>query len=369
MYMQGVKGQWNMALNIGGKDFKADPTTVRQCLWFENIHQHLPTLNLELIDVTGDFSTIVAAGDGVPIDITLGDGDKAGENSASFNIMGAPSISHGQGYNLIKLNAVLNNVPFLRKVVTGLYEGPSNQVLQKVAGEVGLQFEGDSTGDAMVWLPNNKTLAGFVRSVANHGWVGAGSCMMLGVTSASKLLYKNVMQPAKSNETFGYLADSHVQIVDWDATSNGLLMNNNRGYGSTSVGYGMDGVLKELNKITFNLFSSFLSISTKNLDSIGPIGGRLDNLIRPAGNTHEKYYDARHQNQRIRSTFSNDLNMLIDQVSYTQLLSEALAIPIDFSKVSPNQSLTGPYILTARTRCLTRSKYCERLVGTSQGQS
>ncbi|QXV74129.1 hypothetical protein [Rhizobium phage RHEph12] len=55
MFMQGVKNQWNMALTIGGKDFKADPSTVRQCLWFENIHQHLPTLNLELIDVNGDF--------------------------------------------------------------------------------------------------------------------------------------------------------------------------------------------------------------------------------------------------------------------------------------------------------------------------
>ncbi|QXV74128.1 hypothetical protein [Rhizobium phage RHEph12] len=200
----------------------------------------------------------------MPVDITLGDGDRAGENSASFNIMGAPSITHGQGYNVIKLNAVLNNVPFLRRVVTGLYEGPSNQVLQKIAGEVGLKFQGDPTGDAMVWLPNNKTLAGFVRSVVNHGWVGAGSCMMVAVNSASEMLYRNVMQPQSSNETFGYLEDGHVQIVDWDATSSGLMMNNNRGYGSTSVGYGMDGVLKELNKITFNLFSSFLSISTKN---------------------------------------------------------------------------------------------------------
>lgn len=366
--MFGVKNQWNMDLSIGGKSFPSNTTTVRTCLWFENIHQNLPSLSLELVDESGDFSTIASAGDGVPIDITLGDGGKSGETSANFVILGAPQISRGQGTNLIKINAVLDHVNYLRSIVSGLYEGTSGAVLQKIAGSVGLTYKGDSSSDAQVWLPNNKTLSSFVRSVAMHGWAGAGSCFIPAVTSARELVYRNIMQPTSEGEIFGY-EDGHVIILDWDATSNAMVTNNNGGYGSTSVGFDPTGTLTELNKITFNLFSSVLGVSSKNIEAIGQLGGRIDGIIRSAGNTHENYEQAKHQNARIRSTFSADMNMLIADVSRTTLLSQLTAIPLDYSRRQPNQSLSGPYILTSRTRCLTRSKYAERLVATSQGAS
>lgn len=356
-----------MALSIGGKDFPADTSNIKEIFWFESIHQNLPSLNMTLVDKTGTFTNIASAGDGVPIEITMGDGGISGETSAKFNIQGAPQISKGSGYNLVKINAVLDNVPYMRSIATGLMEGSSSTVLQQLAGRVGLQFDGDSTADDMVWLPNNKTIAGFVRHVANHGWVSEGSCMMAAVTDQAKLLYKNIMSPRSAKDVFGL--GGNIPIHDWSATSNGMLTNNNRGYGSTSFGFDIEGKVKELGKISFNMFSNFLPVSQANIDALGKLGGRLDNLIRTAGNTHEKYQEAAHQNQRIRALFSTDLNALVSQHTSAELLEAVNAIPQDWSTSKPSPSVTGQYILTARTKTLTRSRYEERCTLTTSGGS
>lgn len=367
MLMYGVRGQWNMALSIGGKDFPADTSNVKELFWFETIHQNLPSLNLTIVDKTGAFTNIASAGDGVPIDITLGDGDTSGETTAQFNIQGSPQVTKGSGYNLVKINAVLNNVPYMRSIATGLMEGSSSKVLQQLAGVAGLQFDGDSTADDMVWLPNNKTIAGFVRHVANHGWVGEGSCMMAAVTDQAKLLYKNIMAPKFAGDVLGL--GGNISIHDWSATSNGMLTNNNRGYGSTSFGFDIEGKLKELGKISFDMFSNFLPVSQGNIDALGKLGGRLDNLIRTAGNTHEKYQEAAHQNQRIRALFSTDLNALVSQHTSSELLQAVQAIPPDWSTDKPSAAFTGQYILTARTKTITRSRYEERCTLTTSGGS
>lgn len=366
--MFGVSGQWNAALAIGGKDYVINPTTVQELNWFETIHQNLPTLSLSLMDTDGTFATIAGAGDGVPIDLTLGDGGYSGETTSKFNIIGQPQLSHGSGYTLIKINAVLDALPYMRKIVAGHYKGSSSSVIGQIASQNGLTFDGDVTADEMTWLPNNKTLASFVRHVANHGWVGVGSCMIAAVTSDKKLVYRNIAQPQNSGEHFG-VNDGDTQMVDWSASSNSMVTNNNRGYGSTSFGFDEAGLVKELTKITFNMFSNFLPVSTANINSLGELGGRLDNLIRSAGNTHAKYDDAAHQNKRMRAIYSSDLNVVTAQVSKTELLKEVTASPIDFTTLQPNVSLAGPYIVTARTRSLLRSKYVERVTLTTSGSS
>ena len=309
--MYGVKNQWNASLAIGGKFYPVNPTTVPSLVWFENIHQHLPSLKLSLIDRDGTFGSIASSGDGVPIDITLGDGGVSGEVSSRFNIQGQPQITHGGGHNILHINAVLDAVPFLRKVASGLFEGSSTDTLAKVAGQAGLGFSGISTADSQIWLPNNKTLAGFVRSVAQHGWIGAGHAVVPAVTDQFKLIYRDITNPISSGEIFSSSPDSGtIQILDWEASSVAAQANHNRGYGSTSSYFGADGIFKEFNKIAMTLFNNFLGASSININAIGELGGRLDNMIRPAGNTHEKYEEALHENRRIRSLYASDLKVL-----------------------------------------------------------
>lgn len=369
--MYGVKNQWNASLSIGGKFYPINPSTVPTIQWFENIHQHLPSLNLVLMDKDGTFGSIASTGDGVPIEITLGDGGRSGETSSRFNIQGQPQITHGRGYNLLHINAVLDAVPFLRRVVSGLYEGSSSATLAKVAGQVGLGFSGVSTSDSQVWLPNNKTLAGFVRSVAQHGWIGQGRAVVPAVTDQFKLIYRDITNPLSSGETFASREGGRGvhTILDWEASSLAAQANHNRGYGSTSSFFGADGIFKEFNKVAMTLFNNFLGASSINIDAIGQLGGRLDNMIRPAGNTHEKYEEALHENRRVRSLYASDLKVVTCTASRSELLSKVAASPHNWGSGQSNQSLSGEYILTSRTRSIVRSKYVEMNVLTTSGMA
>lgn len=363
--MHGVTGQWNASLSINGQDFPINPTTVPNLMWHENVHQYLPTLNLTIADVTGDFATAAAAGDGVPIDLILGDG-ATNQSSATFNIQGAPKITPGNGYNLLHINAVLDKMSYLRGIIQGFHNGTSASVISSIAAQHGLQAEVDQTADSQVWLPNNKTIASFLRGVTNHGFVNEGSCMVTAVMSTGKLLYKNVMQAADSNVHFG---QDGFNILDWNSTSKGMITNNVRGYGSTTVGYKQDGTLLELGKITFDLFSNFLSAAGVNIDSIGGLGTRIEPMVRPSGNTHDKYIEAAHQNQRQRALFSADLNILTDHVTPMDLLTKASAIPVNMLGSVPNDVVAGTYLVTSRTRSLLRNKYVEKIVLTGQSLS
>lgn len=362
--MFGVKGQWNAQMSIGGKPFVINPSTVPRLMWFENVHQHIPSLALTLIDKTGEFSSIASSGDGVPIDLTLGDG-ATNETSARFNIQGQPTIQHGSGYNLLHINAFLDAMPYVRSVVSGLYEGSSSAVLAKIASNVGLSFSGVSTADSQVWLPNNKTLASFVRHVSGRGYIGANNCVMAAVDSLRTLIYADITNPNSGGETISSGGDG-INLIDYEASTTAAV-NHNRGYGSTSSFYDAEGTFKEFNKIMVSLFSNVLGISQANVSAIGGLGGRLDNIIRPAGNTHDKYQEALHQNRRIRSLYNTDLKLLLANVTRTPLLSTVEAVPYDFSTGKPSPILTGKYILSGRTRSLYRSKYIENLVVTSSG--
>lgn len=363
--MYGVNGQWSAYLKIGGVEYAINPVSVPKLDWFENVHQNLPSLNLTLADKTNKFASIATAGDGVPIELTLGDGAN-NESSATFNIQGQPNIVQGNGYNYIHINAVLDKVSYLRSMITGLHEGTSASVLSAIASQHGLQADVDSTSDSQVWLPNNKTIASFVRSVADHGWTGEGGCLIPAVTSAGVFLYKNIMQAADSNKVFG---QGYLPIMDWSAQSKAHVANHVRGYGSTTVGFDVTGAVSELGKITFSLFSNFLSASKVNMDSIGNLGAKIDAAVRPSGNTHENYQKALHQNRRIRSLFSSDINILVGMATEFDLLKKATVIPTDQLTSSPNTTVSGKYLLTARTRSLVRNKYVEKLVLTGQSLS
>lgn len=373
--MAGVKDQWELDFSVGGYRYPApSPESVPELNWFESVHQSMPTLNMTVKDYTGELSEAAAAGDGTLINITLGDGTGR-VTSATFNIQGSPSIDSGRGYYLVKMNAALDAIAYNRSIPVGLYEGTSASVISRLAGEAGLSAITTGTSDNQVWLPSGKTMAEWVKSIAGHGYAGATSAMVIGVTDQRQLVYGDLNTLMQSGSSiFGPLNNaSYIPINDWSVTSNGMVGNNLRGYGSTSVEVTPEGIVKELSKISSILLGShgFLA-GLKNIAAVGGLGGRLDLKPVSAGNTHEKYREAVHQNARNRSLFSLDMNILTHIVSGVRLLSGVTVLPPNkaFSNHGGKEimeAFSGRYLVTAKTKCLTNAKYAERVTCTTNG--
>ena len=366
----GVEGQWEASLLIGGMPFPINPSTVPTLNLISTVHQNLPSLQLTLMDTEGEFAKILAQGDGTPIALTLGDG-KSGITTADLIIQGNPHIKHGASAFVCTISAVANAVSYMRKIPKGPYEGTANGAIKKLASEAGLSFQGDSTADKQVWLPNGKPIAGMVKNIMHHAWNGDSSAFVNAVTPEKKLILKDLgALKGASGEMFGG-PDAQIPMLDWQVVSKGGAANHNRGGGSTSVGFDSEGVVKELNKVPVKLLSNSLGLGAATAAALGDLGGKIDSIVRSAGNTHEKFHEAVHQGTRIRSQFNLDLIVLSDIHSGAELLSVVGAVPPSFSakKIGPMPEFSGSFVVSAKTQSLTRSRYFERITLTTQGGS
>jgi len=367
--MYGIKDQWECSLSIGGKEYPAVPGNIVELNWFESIHQGLPSLNLTIRDLTEEFAKIASAGDGVKIEITLGDG-REGSTSGVFNIQGPPQVMAGNGTTHVKSNAVLDTIEYNRKIAQGLYEGSSSEVISKLAQENGLTpIVATQTNDSQVWLPNNNSIRNFVWNIANHAYAGDQSAMVFGVSDQKELIYGDANQLIRSGEKIlGYDESlGHLVVQEWEGSSSGMIANNFKSYGATTSFWSAEGVLTELNKISANLFGTSFSFSQSNAQRIGDMGTRLDAQPRPAGNTHDKYNEAAHINSRTKAMWNIDVNALIYRHSGIRLLEGVDLKLLKHGETKPSEIYTGRALLTAKTKSLAASKYVERLTLTTNG--
>ena len=365
---RGVTGQWNCGLSIGGAPFAATTSNVVALNVIETIHQNLPSLQLTIKDATGQLQEAAASGDGTPIILTLGDGNKLGSTTSQWSIQGDPDIKPGSSHYVVQLRAMLDAVPFSRSISTGLFEGTANSVLGQVAAKAGLSFKGDSTSDKQVWLPNNKTLAGFAKHIVGHAYAGKQSGFVSGVTENKQLRLLNLSTAKAGGKVFS-VTPGTIPIRGYEIKSKGAWGNHNRAAGATSSTWTKEGVLTELNKITQKRFSSNFGFSPAFAKSIGELGGRLDTMIRDAGNVHEKFIDARHQNSRIRDMFTCDLIIFTDVHSGVNILDTVTAYPPSLVADTFNLPYCGNYVVTAKTRSLVDPSYVERITLTTTGRN
>lgn len=360
----GIKGQYELSIDIEGQEVVATASNVGKLNIIETYQMHLPSLELSFQDDSGKF--LGAIGDGSKITINFGDGRGGGEKSV-WSVQGVPQMDHGQNSYIISLNALLDNIAYSRKVLTGFYEGTASEVVARIAGEVGLKANVGSTSDKQVWLPNNRPIAGFVKSVVGHAYSGAQSVFANAITETGELRMKDLSTLIGGGTNFGL---GGIPILTYNVRSLAGVANHNRAAGSHTSGYDMEGTFKELTDVTATFIGSALGFSAGTKESFGALGGRLDKIVREGGNTHEKYLEARHQNKRLRGMYSTDLNVMTDVFSGVSVMDGVTATPpslITHSNSTVEQRLMGNYIISSKTRSLQGTQYFERLVFTTQG--
>lgn len=361
--MLGVTGQWALEVLLDGQDLKLTPDRLANFSIFNNIHQNLPTVNFSFKDDTGAWVNR-QVNDGTSVKVSIGLPDALYEG-LDFITMG-PGDSSGRD---LTVRAALNKMNWLRKVVDKHHEGNSSDVLSALASEVGLTIDADTTNDKMIWLPNRLPLAEYARHVVDRAFSTEGSALLMAVTDSGKLRFKD-LEKLISGGARKVLAtaagDGDFKILTWDVSSKGHVANNSTGYGSTSIGMDLKGEVKEFTKVATKLFSGSLGISSVIQDALGAAGGRIRVMAPLAGNTHDKWYEALHNNERIKSTYAYDIEMVTDTPTRLELLDVVQAKPAtQGGKVVG--SLVGNYIVTAMTKFIQNGRYFEKIVGTAQG--
>ncbi len=368
--MRGVTGQWGLEVLADGRDLGLDTSNVASYHSISNIHQFLPTISIEFRDDSGrELDTLLQ--DGSKLTVSHGVPDVHMYQNVPFIVSGMPDIKPTGGYTTIGLSGVYDAVAWQRKVTDKHFPKMSSaDAIGQLAAAAGLSIDADQTDDLMTWLPTSSTIAQYAKHIAERSFSGLGSAMLLAVTDNGKVRYKDINKlinsgPAKTLASRG--GQNAVKVLSWTAEPKSKVGNHTYGYGATSIGMNEDGSVFESNRVEMTLMSAFTGASKLIQDTIGDLGGRITSLPPLAGNTHKNWNQALHQNKRIKSSYSFDVETLTDIPSQLELL-DVVRLELDNpSTQAEAKAMTGNYVVTAITKFLYKNRYLEKIVVTAQG--
>ena len=368
-----VQDQWYIKADIAGKPLDLNPTVMPKFEIINSIHQHLPSLTMMFKDGSGKLAELFQYGDGTKINVSVGVSGIHIYENLKFVMQGRPQGNPTDSSIGLSIKAVGDNIKWSRKVVDEPTKGTSSDVFKKWAEKAGLKVDADPTNDSQVWLPNRTPIAEYVKHIAERAWVGEKSAMVLGITDSGVAKYKDIDKLIQGSPTIDFVmtkntkANNPIPVLHYVVASKSHVTNASRGYGATTMSTDMTGKSVELNKVDVRqLIASVLPMSTEVKDIVGDLGTRIMQLPRLAGNTHDKWNDAIHNNKRIKATYGLDIHILCDVPSRANLLDLVHFTPINQATKEPISELTGKYMVTAITRFIHGKSFYEKICLTSQ---
>jgi intein/homing endonuclease len=286
--MLGVHGKWEAEVGIGGISIGPDPQRTPVIEMRAGVQRALPSLYLEFFDRNAEVTeSLGGVKDGTPISVSLGDGKGGPITSASFVSMGNPEVSLAkQGLN-IKINGVLQNIGWMRKVVDfHLPQAPSSAMIAAMAGLAGLAPDVDMTSDIQTWLPNRQPLVKYAEMVMQRAHSGSGA-MIMATTLDGRLRYKVLSRLiGMGGVTLGgpQKSDGIIPYVDWATQATGAVQNATAGYGITSLAEGITGMLDELGKVDIPFPGGDFGIGLGSIEAMGSYGTRILSMGVDGGN-------------------------------------------------------------------------------------
>lgn len=375
MFQLGGEVKFGVGLeDSGGKQLLLGPGNIRSLSIIESKNSLLPECQLIFEDME-DVVAKALMGDGAKVKVMLAPDSQRGDLVAehTFRIFSTPGVGNTMIGKSVMLTGVADNPAYWRNLATKAYEGNSSDVISKVAREFGFQVDVDATSDKMTWLPKNIPIAQWLRDVSEHGYRGGESFMKMVVTDiAGKfgIRYKDVSKqmkesPAETLSSLGLHKTGDVPILFHQIISESGFNNNVFGYNSQTGQQKLSGEFESPKDVVVALATKALEMNS-SVKKLVELGFR-DWLPPETGNTFNKYAEARNQNRRLSSTFSVIMSAVVTDYTRVSLLDPVnVRIPtVQGDKV--DETYSGKYLVTGRTRHIQGKFYRERLTLESQG--
>lgn len=362
----GVGGRWAGALVINGKEILVSDQSIIEMSMKSGLHRNLPSATVVIDDKGAVVTEGIRPDDGMMMDIMMSDGKGGPVHKGAFRILGKPIAYYTSQGVILKINGLLDAFAWSKSVVEEHFQGPSSGLFHFLGGKAGLAVESDFTSDSMTWLPNRKPLVKYASFAASHGWAGPTSCMIFSVNTKGVLRYRDVNSIFRGGggNVFGI---GGIKVHQFHAASKAANYNSSKGYGSTTMWQGLDGKIQSLNKIAMSNFGGGLSFSGVMQSAVGSFGSMIESFPIDCGNVFKKYYDAPHQNERIKATYGNDIHILVRDSSSVYDLDHAVFNCMHPITGALLDEFSGQFIVTNIVRTIKKGLYSERITLTNQG--
>jgi hypothetical protein len=99
---------------------------------------------------------------------------------------------------------------------------------------------------------------------------------------------------------------------------------------------------------------------SKNLQNIISPVAKIELPPLNMNNVHPKFFLARHQNSRLKDTYSQNVYVTIPHVTGLNIY-DLVQFNSNSTAYGPDYAANGFYVVTAKTRCLLGNKYMEKI--------
>lgn len=375
-------GQSQLELTISGTTFPLLSLPGMQCHISTNVRQALPTLRICLGDPVSAISSTLPIVDGTQLGVILNDTSTANPTPTKFRALGTPKRMHMPGspdVTAYVVNGLLDSIPLVRSNPNTVLTGTSNSVLQNIATANGLSFKTNVAGnDSMTWLPGKKTWAAFINHITNHSYIDSNAVMNCGIDETGTLHFYNIVPllnaapkayiyfgTPSANSSSTSTPSNTFCALQYKAINRSGLMNGMGGYGQRTVQPSLDGSVSKYLATNATVTNNSLDIDSDLSSAIQPVS-RMSLVAADAGNAHENYMQARHQNHRLKCSYSQNIYVLLYQTSGLNIF-DTVKFTATSGSSSPNSLVDGTYLVTGIARTLWSNRYYEKIELTTNG--
>lgn len=344
----GVQDRLFLQIRINGEEVLIDsPNSIDVLHLVEGVRIYVPMLSLVIRDTAQFFTKRNLLVDGAEIEVTVEmDNNRRTYNFRLFSFKEDPS----QGVTTYHIQAYLSAPKYWLESPSLPLSGSVSTALQRICSTTGLTYDGITTADSQLWIPNNVKYCEFARQISERAWVSPSSCCQLALTSNRVLRLTDVSKLSSSNPSqyFTNKDNSKEQqvISDFKILNKAGFYNSSSGYKQTRVVQspisGRDRVFKDL-KLAKNTAKLMMN------DDIHSSLAQSKVVFSPIdfGNTTDTYEEAFYQNRRLSNLFGFGLEFVTPRFVSANLLD-----PINCELSKPGidgiEAYNGKYLLTTK---------------------
>lgn len=274
-------------------------------------------------------------------------------------------ISPSTTGDVIDIDGYLDFPKFWIQTTNSVYKDiTSNDLLNKLALQSGMTYDGDVTSDKQTWHGGAQRVHAFCKDIANHGFSSDTSCMKLAVCFDGTMRYKDVSKlditAPVAKFLIGDTRQDYLTVVSHLPKNSGGSYNRKSGYRKSATEY---SVIRDKPYRTHTNMAADINEGGEfnmNTDIRSSVeSGAHQCFAIDYGNVHENYNRSMYQNQRGTALFNVGLDILttmpaIENPKVSVFDTVNITAPADQSE------LNGSYIVVSHAISITNSYYHEK---------
>lgn len=321
----------------------------------------VPMLHMALQDNVDSLSESKHLCDGSLIQITVSDASADFSTTYAFRYNTHKRVPNSGGYRY-EIDGYVDANTFWHSSVTEPKKGSSYKVINEIADDCGLKFDGDQTTDAQTWFPRNIPFHEWARQISERGYRSDTSFMQLGLNFDKTLVYRDLNENVEPALKFthaefkaGFLTATDIQ----PSTKSGT-MNHYSGYAESLVEQDLEN--EDLYKV-----HDKIQISKKASEGKLMLNSKIKDAVKQArvvfapidvGNVHKEYERALYQNRRQNNLHSVAIDLVTKEATKAKLLDK-VAVNAD-KKEGYLQTYSGDYRICSRVVFIKGNEYYEK---------